>query len=72
MLACWVRHLRLAKLSNMILGKARSAYLVPAIGSVSVNGVTLATRDGAAIQDEDKLTINALEDSEILMVDARS
>jgi len=54
------------------LGKARSAYLVPAIGSVSVNGVTLATRDGAAIQDEDKLTINALEDSEILMVDARS
>jgi redox-sensitive bicupin YhaK (pirin superfamily) len=51
-------------------GKARHLYLVPAAGSVEVNGVKVNARDGAAISDEAKLTIKALEDSELVLVDA--
>jgi redox-sensitive bicupin YhaK (pirin superfamily) len=50
--------------------KARHLYLVPAAGSVEVNGVRVNARDGAAIRDEVKLTITALEDSELVLVDA--
>jgi hypothetical protein len=50
--------------------KARHLYLVPAAGSVEVNGVRVNARDGAAISDEAKLTIKALEDSELVLVDA--
>ena len=52
------------------LGETRHGYLVPAIGSVEVNGVRLNARDGAAIANEDVLTITALEDSELILVDA--
>ena len=50
--------------------KRRNLYLVPAIGSVEINGVRVNARDGAAISDEAKLTIKALEDSELVLVDA--
>ena len=50
--------------------KARYLYLVPAAGSVEVNGVRVNARDGAAIRNEAKLTITALEDSELVLVDA--
>jgi quercetin 2,3-dioxygenase len=50
--------------------KARNLYLVPAVGSIEVNGVKVNARDGAAIRDEGKLTIKALEDSELVLVDA--
>jgi quercetin 2,3-dioxygenase len=49
---------------------ARNLYLVPAVGSIEVNGVRVNARDGAAIRDEAKLTIKALEDSELVLVDA--
>ena len=52
------------------LGAARKGYLVPALGTVEVNGVRINTRDGAAISDEGALTIKALEDAEVVMVDA--
>jgi redox-sensitive bicupin YhaK (pirin superfamily) len=51
-------------------GKTRNLYLVPAAGSVEVNGVRVNARDGAAIHNEAKLTITALEDSELVLVDA--
>ena len=51
-------------------GKTRNLYLVPAAGSVEVNGVRVNARDGAAIRNEAKLTITALEDSELVLVDA--
>ncbi len=41
--------------------KSRNLYLVPAAGSVEVNGVRVNARDGAAIRNEAKLTITALE-----------
>lgn len=50
--------------------KARHLYLVPAVGSVEVNGVFANARDGVAITDEAKLTITALEDTELVLVDA--
>jgi quercetin 2,3-dioxygenase len=52
------------------LGRDRMAYLVPAAGMVEIDGVTVAARDGAAIRDVDKLSIHALEDSELVLVDA--
>jgi redox-sensitive bicupin YhaK (pirin superfamily) len=52
------------------LGDSRNAYLVPAVGAVEVNGTRLAARDGAAIRDEPILTITAVEDSELVLVDA--
>jgi redox-sensitive bicupin YhaK (pirin superfamily) len=51
------------------LAPGRRAYLVPARGSVEVNGVTVGTRDGAAITDEPVLRITAREDAELVMVD---
>ncbi|MEQ7156593.1 pirin family protein [Brevundimonas aurifodinae] len=52
------------------LGAARRGYLVPARGVVEVNGVTLNARDGAAITGEDTLTVTAVNDAEIVLVDA--
>jgi len=48
---------------------ARHAYLVPATGRVKIDGVEVAARDGAAITALDGFTLEALEDSEIIMVD---
>jgi hypothetical protein len=52
------------------LAPMRHGYLVPALGSVEVNGVRIGTRDGAAITDEALLAVKALEDAEIVLVDA--
>ena len=49
---------------------SRHLYLVPAAGSVEINGVRVNARDGAAIRDEERLKITALEDSELVLVDA--
>jgi redox-sensitive bicupin YhaK (pirin superfamily) len=52
------------------LGAERRGYLVPALGSVEVNGVQAGTRDGVAIEKEAKVTVKALEDAEIVFVDS--
>ena len=52
------------------LGAGRHAYLVPATGAVEVNGVRIEARDGAAIVDEAVLTVRAIEDAEVVLVDA--
>ena len=39
-------------------------------GKVEVNGVLVNARDGAAITDVDTVTVKALEDSELVLVDA--
>ena len=52
------------------LSPDRYAYLVPAVGSVDVNGVHIDTRDGAAIANETVLKVKALEDAEVVLVDA--
>ncbi|WP_296679595.1 pirin family protein [Novosphingobium sp.] len=50
--------------------KSRHLYLVPATGTVEVNGKRLCARDGAAITGEDVIVVRALEDSELVLVDA--
>ena len=52
------------------LGKGRRAYLVTAQGEVEVDGVALATRDGAAIKDVEVFTVRASSDAEIVLVDS--
>ena len=52
------------------LGASRHGYLVPAAGSVEVNGVKIGARDGVAIEREETVTVKALEDSEIVLVDS--
>ena len=52
------------------IGAKRHGYLVPALGVVEVNGVKVGTRDGAAIADVETVKVTALEDAEIVLVDA--
>lgn len=49
----------------------RHQYLVPASGRIRVNGAEANTRDGVAITGEQAIEIVALEDAELVMVDAR-
>lgn len=48
----------------------RYGYLVPATGKVEVNGVGINARDGAAIHGETRIQVTALEDAELVLVDA--
>ncbi len=52
------------------IGADRHGYLVPAAGTVELNGTRLEARDGAAITDEAMLRVTAVEDAEIILVDA--
>ena len=52
------------------IGADRHGYLVPAVGAVEVNGVTIGARDGAAIRDEAVVRVRAIEDAELVLVDA--
>jgi redox-sensitive bicupin YhaK (pirin superfamily) len=51
------------------LREPRIAYLVPSTGTVDVNGVRIRARDGAAIKRVDIVTITAIEDADVVMVD---
>ncbi|MAR56028.1 MAG: hypothetical protein CMM93_02495 [Rickettsiales bacterium] len=48
----------------------RHLYLVPATGRIRVGDIEAKARDGVAITKEETLTITALEDSELILVDA--
>jgi len=52
-----------------VLEAGRRAYLVPARGEITVNGVAVPARSGVAIADEERLTITALTEAEILLAD---
>ncbi len=62
--------LKAGESAEYAIGKTRHGYLVPATGSVEVNGVHLDARDGAAISDVETITVKAIEDAEIVFVDA--
>ena len=57
--------------AELTLDPQRHAYLVASKGSIEVNGARAGARDGVAITGEEKVTIKALEDAEIVLVDAR-
>jgi redox-sensitive bicupin YhaK (pirin superfamily) len=49
----------------------RHQYLVATGGRIRVNGAEANARDGIAITGEEAITVEALEDCELVMVDAR-
>jgi redox-sensitive bicupin YhaK (pirin superfamily) len=49
----------------------RHQYLVATGGRIRVNGQAANARDGVAITGEEAITVKALEDCELVMVDAR-
>ena len=53
------------------LKPGRAAYLVAAVGEIKVNGQLAHARDGVALQNEPEIEIEAVEDSEIVLVDVR-
>ncbi len=62
--------LKAGETTEYVLGADRHVYLVPAVGAVEVNGVRLEARDGAAVKDEAVLRVTALDDAEVVLVDA--
>jgi len=48
----------------------RHLYLVPATGRVKIGAIEAEARDGVAITGETEIEITALEDSELVLVDA--
>ena len=57
--------------AELQLDPARHVYLVATHGPIEVNGHRADPRDGIAITGEERVTIKALEDAEIVLVDAR-
>jgi quercetin 2,3-dioxygenase len=51
------------------IDRSRRAYLVPAIGTVDVDGVRLEARDGAAITDVEMIRVTAIDNAELVLVD---
>jgi redox-sensitive bicupin YhaK (pirin superfamily) len=62
--------IRAGESADYALDPSRHAYLVSVGGAVEVNGVRLDPRDGAAITGEHALKVTALEDAEVVLVDA--
>lgn len=62
--------LKAGETADYVLTPERHAYLVPAAGKVRVNEVEVKARDGAAITGLDRITVTALEDAEVVLVDA--
>ncbi len=52
-----------------MLAPGRQAYLVSTTGRATINGLELAARDGAAISSEARLTIIALDDTEMMLAE---
>jgi quercetin 2,3-dioxygenase len=52
------------------VGEGRHAYLVPATGRIEVDGAPVNARDGAALAGGRSYAIAAIEDAEIVLVDA--
>lgn len=62
--------LKAGESAHYSIGKDRKAYLVPATGAIQIDDVRVNARDGAAISDMDVIRVIAIEDSEIVLVDA--
>ena len=61
--------LRSGETATLRLAPGRGVYVVPASGSVTINGTPVGARDGAAITGETELAIIATADSELVLVD---
>jgi hypothetical protein len=57
--------------AELTLDPTRHTYLVPVNGAVEVNGVRAEARDGVAVTGEVRIVIRAIDDTELVLVDAR-
>ena len=62
--------LKAGRLPNILSGKNATAISSRPRGSAEVNGLTLNPRDGAAIHKEAVVRVRAIEDTELVLVDA--
>jgi redox-sensitive bicupin YhaK (pirin superfamily) len=62
--------LKAGEAASYQLGEGRRAYLATTSGELEVNGVRIDARDGAAAADEPVLTVRALSDAEVVLVDS--
>lgn len=53
---------------DITLAEGQDGYLVPAAGTVDVNGVRVAAREGAALRDERSIKVSAVTDTELVLV----
>jgi redox-sensitive bicupin YhaK (pirin superfamily) len=65
-----IAKMKVGQTIRYVLRELRLAYLVPSSGVIDVNGVRICARDGAAIKDVDLVTITAIQDADVVMVDA--
>jgi len=63
--------LKAGETAQLAFERTRHAYLVPVGGAIEVNGQRAEPRDGVAITGEAEVTIRALADAEIVLVDSR-
>ncbi|MGA9582181.1 MAG: pirin family protein [Allosphingosinicella sp.] len=63
--------LKAGETAELRLDPSRHVYLVAVGGAIEVNGRRAEPRDGIAVTGEEKLTIEALEEAEVVLVDAR-
>jgi len=61
--------LKAGETARRTLAPGTRAYLVPSSGALTVNGVAVGPRDGAAIADERELSITATKDAEVVLVE---
>jgi redox-sensitive bicupin YhaK (pirin superfamily) len=57
--------------ADLAIDPERHVYLVAAKGRIEVNGVPADARDGVAISGVEQLAVRALDEAEIVLVDAR-
>jgi redox-sensitive bicupin YhaK (pirin superfamily) len=62
---------RAGETAELQLDPKRHVYLVGVGGAIEVNGRRAEPRDGVAITGEERVMIRAVEDAEIVLVDAR-
>jgi redox-sensitive bicupin YhaK (pirin superfamily) len=63
--------LKAGESAELTLDPSRHVYLVAVGGAIEVNGRRAEPRDGVAITGEEKVTIKALDEAEIVLVDSR-
>jgi hypothetical protein len=63
--------LKAGETAELTLDPSRHAYLVAVGGAIEVNGRRAEPRDGVAITGEEKVSIRAVDEAEVVLVDAR-
>ena len=58
------------KSATHTIGDGRHVYLVPATGAIEIDGERIDARDGVALTGPLTVTITAIEDAEIVLVDS--